>query len=310
MKRLAVLTITLITFVVASNLVPPPSHAERPINTVTVEPASLNFDMSGSTDKKVSTVTIHNDYTSDIRMLAEFKGIDETGGKIVPNGDPSQVILNTLKLSATEFIVPAHGVYYLTVLATDNGSLSPGGHYATLVLSNQNTKPAQSSVQSEVSLGIFIVKRDGLISNVVLTDHILDRKYFAFPKALSVELLNDGNAHITPRGSAQITDNKNTVIAEGVFNPDSKIILPGKRFNQQLQFSKNNSLLPKRLKLEIRYRADGIDEPKVYQKYFWYIPSFYLYLVIFLVILVTFLIIWRRQKPDIRHKSKIVAKST
>lgn len=311
MKNLAYVVLGLAVVIIVSNFRVPHTLAQRPANTVTIEPASLNFNMSGSSDKQVSMVTIHNDYDTDLRMSVKFKGIDETGGKIVPQGDPSAVILDTLKLGATEFGVPAHGVYFLTILATDNGTLPAGGHYGTLVLSDKTNQAGQSSIQTEVSLGIFIVKRDGLISKIELTSHLLARKYFTFPKSLSVELLNDGNAHEIPRGSAQVIDRRNNVLAEGVFNKDSRIILPGKRFNQQISLDKGkNSYLPQRLRLEIRYRADGMDEETTYQKYFWYVPAMYLYLAIAVSILAVIFMLRRKLKIDTKNKSKITTKIT
>lgn len=301
MRHFKLVLLAVIATIAIAGFATVPAYAQGTKNAITVQPASLYFDLSGAADKKVSMLTIQNDYDIELSMTAELKGIDETTGKIVPIGDPDEVILNSLKISETEFSVPPHGKYFLTVVASDSGAIPPGGHYATLVLSDQTGSGQQSSILSQVSVGIFLVKRDGLVAKLELTKHTLNNAIFRLPITVDLELFNDGNVHLTPRASVRILDSNNNVVGEAVFNESSQVLLPNKLMPVQSDIKNvKNFYVPKKLTLEISYRADEIDGVKTYKETFWYVPVAYAYIAIGFAL---FLIYWGvKNRENIKEK--------
>lgn len=287
MKRTVFVAIALCIFAIASQF----THVAATdglANTISVSPATLSFELTQENSQKVSTLTIRNDYDSAIDLNASLQGIDVNAGKVLPVGEPSAAILETLKLSETAFRIPAHENYYLKVTATDSSGLAAGGNYATLVLTN-NTGSAQRSgvVVPKLSVGIFVVKRQGETQNTILTKAQRLGRRFGLPVAVSLEFLNDGNTHTIPRASIQIIDTDRRVVSEGIFNQDSKILLPGQKLQQNVPLTQHvRAFVPQRLTMRVQYRHEGSDSIKIYEQKFWYIPPVYFMLVVTGVMLV------------------------
>jgi len=274
MKNVIVLSLLLLSFVV----IPKSASAQSQINTLSIEPAVLNLELD-SDNKTSSIVVITNQYDSEIKLVSELKGIEDQSGRIIPSGDVDSVVENSVKLSATDFSIPPHSRYFLTVTVNDSPELTAGGHYATLVFTDKSKAAEKSSIKFQLSVGIFITKKQGAIKKIELTKHEFTKNRFSFPSSASLEFINDGNVHLTPRGYLRIYDKK-MVYYETVLNTQSKVILPLKRYAQELQINiQDSSWLPKKITTELGYRGDGIADAKFYKEYFWYIPLRFLLIV-------------------------------
>lgn len=270
------------------------SSAQGVENTITAEPARLEFAISDSGEDASTLVTLINQYDTPVKLTAEFKAIDDISGRIVPAGDVSDSLSRSLRVSESEFTIPAHSKHFLTVIVTDTAQLPAGGQYATLLLSDLTTTKANSNVQSQIALGIFISKAQGQTLKVVLSRSDIERKRFQFPTNMYLEFLNDGDVHAVPRGYVRIYDN-DTMYYETILNTRSETIMPTKRLEQALDIPQVVRWWPKKVTVEIGYRADGLNESSVSVEDFWYVP-FYLWPLAVSVLTVTTLgIAFRRQ---------------
>ena len=278
--RTLVILLALVCLLLSSHVYAQQSGAGE--NTITAEPAQLDFEVNENNEDISHIVTLTNQYDVPVELAAEFKSIDEDAGRIIPTNELSQPLASALSLSSSTFSIPAHSHYFLTVGLRDVDMLPAGGQYATLVLTQLvKQKANQDVVQPQLSIGIFVTKMQGREVKVLLGEHALIRKRFRFPTKLKIGLLNDGNVHIVPRGYVRLYD-KNRMYFETVVNQQSQLLLPKKQFEQTINIPKIEHWLPTKLNFEMGYRAEGVDEVKLYREEFWYIPS-YLFWVIALM---------------------------
>lgn len=238
----------------------------------TISPATLSLKVSADSPTQSATITITNQYTSDLHLSAELYGIDEGAVRIVPTGKPAAAVTSAVDLSATELTIPAHGYQTLMVTVTDSTELSDGGHYATLVLSEQSEKAVNSVFHSAASIALFIIKDQNIRTNVQLVGSSMPHNLFTFPSSGTVTLKNLGNTHIVPRGSVSIYSG-DTLVGKAIINTESQILFPTKQADYKVAFDRYGSLLlPHKLRVLTMYRIDGSDVQLMKESFFWYIP--------------------------------------
>lgn len=242
-----------------------------PENTISVDPAQLNLGLPDKDSSATATVTVSNNYAVPITLNAELKGIDTSAGKIVPTGDLDPQLAQTLRLSETSLTIPPQSKRLLRVQATNNPALQPGGHYATLVLSQASSAP-KLGIKPQLSVGIFVVKEQGKTLLMRLVKQQLGRPFLGWPQTLQLDFLNDGNTHVVPRGYVRLSD-AHRVYAESVLNSESTVILPAKHYTTKVSnLGTGTAWLPKKITLEVGYRTDGNNDMAVTKRTFWYVP--------------------------------------
>jgi hypothetical protein len=254
--------------------------AQQP-NQLTVTPAFINVELSDANVQQKTQIAITNTYASNIELTASLKGIDEIGGKLVPAGDIEPELNQAIKLSQTELTAVTKETTILEVSVLNLPSLSTGGHYASLVLSQKPKNGQQSAYTSQISISIFIVKIGGERRSVDAGITASNQNIFRPPSQLTVVFKNTGNTHITPRASVLVTTTTGQLVAKGVANTASQPLLPGKSISSAISLKKTRFLwMPQKLKQTISFRVDGSDAVKNQQKNFWYIPPVFLMLLV------------------------------
>lgn len=248
-------------------------YAQTAPGAITVEPSSLEFRLEQGESQQFE-VKIQNEYDTSVTLQAELQSIEGDSGRILPAGPLSAELASAIKISEGRLTIPARETRTLTVTAQDTATLAAGGQYASLVISNLTGEGEVSSVRPQISVGIFLIKKQGEIQKIELSKIELARKRFQFPTRLGLEFINDGNVHLVPRGYVRVQD-KGTVYFEAILNMQSQMILPNERFSQELSLYANPSgLFPRIVSFEMGYRADGMEEVKIYREEFWYVPWF------------------------------------
>lgn len=277
-----------------------PSLASAQKNTISVSPAQLNFEIN-NTKQSTTDLLVSNSYDVPIVFSAEFKGIDKNSQLILPEKDLDNSLVGSLKLSETIFEVPANSSHKITVTVNDYDKLASGGHYATLVVSEKNSKKtSNSSISYLVSVGMFIVKRPGDVTKLslklVFPDHL---SIFSLPQKVKLTAANEGNIHFVPRASVQIVDSGEKEVGRGVFNEKSSILLPGRAYDESVQLKYDHkSFFPEKLNVLVSYRVDGSDKIETFEKHFWHIPISFV-VVSMITLLLGFLAVVKI------HKSKV-----
>ena len=277
--------------------------AQSTTGGISVAPSQLQFSLPGSSGSQQQDISIVNNYPVSINLSAQFKGIDEASGSLVPAMTLDKTLANSLSVSQTIFTIPAHGSQQLTVQVTNSAALAPGGHYATLVLT-QAAAPGQTlSVQAALAISLFIIKTDGATLSFELTDVKSNGFLFRLPDQIGLTFRNTGNTHIVPRAVISLTANNATrLYAKGVANQNSVPIFPGQTWQENVTLRQlGHTWLPQRLQLAVTYRADGTDNPQTMFKSVWYIPPLYPLLLVLLCVGGLAIKFWHRRKRLGKH---------
>ncbi len=256
---------------------------------IRVSPAQLEFNLTPTKLTQVHTIELTNSYDVNQRMSAEFQAIDETGARLVPNGSLDETFTSALKLSATDILVPAKGSYTLQV-AVDATRLAGGGHYASLVLTQQSNSLLPQGYRSAIAVNLFVIKDENIRTNLILTGSTIGATLFSMPTSGTLTFKNLGNTHVVPRASISIYD-KNELVSKAVVNQTSAPLFP----NQQSSFigkfdSYKTILIPKKLRSIVVYRIDGSDIQLTSESTFWHVPLIPIAVIVSLVVA---LFVWR-----------------
>ena len=250
-------------------------RAEAPGNTITVEPAVADIELVASETQKRATFTITNTYNVPVELTLELKGIDQEQGAIIPKDNIDDELSASIKLSETLVTIPEQSSYVASMIVLNTDQLAPGGHYATLVITQQKVGTEEVSIKQAVSVGLFIVKRGGQLRDIEPTTVLYNRWPFQLPSSGDITLKNIGNVHVVPRASITVYDANGRLISKGVFNEDSRRVLPGKELSQRVNMNRFLSLwLPQKIKINFEYRADSVEEYRFSETVLWYIPPY------------------------------------
>jgi hypothetical protein len=123
-------------------------------------------------------------------------------------------------------------------VSIDKDRLTPGGHYASIQAEIvQPEEEGQVPIKGILSTLIFVRTSTGNErENMSLETHQMQKNFLGFPQGLSIRLKNSGNVELVPYGLIEIRDMFGNVVAKGILNEGSLIILPQsiRRFDIQI----------------------------------------------------------------------------
>ncbi|MFZ1484315.1 MAG: hypothetical protein WAS36_04880, partial [Candidatus Saccharimonadales bacterium] len=225
---------------------------------ISVAPAQLEFNLDSNISTQTKTIEISNSYDVSQRLSAEFQAIDESGARLVPNGPLESSFAKTLKLSATDILVPAKGKYTLQI-AVDASSLKGGGHYASLVLTQRSNSVLPQGFRSAIAINLFVIKDENIRTNLTLVSSTFGNTPFSMPSTATLTFKNLGNTHVVPRASVSVYD-KDELVSKAVVNQTSVPLFPDQQASFTGKFDTYKStLIPKKLRSIVVYRIDGSD---------------------------------------------------
>ena len=190
---------------------------------------------------------------------AELGGVslDREGASKSKYGLASQMRVE----GATEgILLPRGQVTKLPILIDNSTDLAPGGHYgAALVGLSDATQSSGSnvSVRQELVSLFFVKKQGGEQYGLDLQDLAVDNPR-ALPDKVTMRFANTGNVHVVPRGYVEVTDPGGKLIAKGIINPESTLVMPEstRQFVSLLQ-PVASSNVPGVYRVTAYYRYDG-----------------------------------------------------
>lgn len=272
---------------------------------ISVAPAQLEFNVDSKVATQTKTIEISNSYDASQRLSAELQAIDETGARLVPNGALESSFAKTLKLSATDILVPAKGNYKLQI-AVDATSLSGGGHYASLVLTQRSNSVLPQGYRSAIAINLFVIKDENIRTNLKLVTTSIGSTLFSMPTSGSLTFQNLGNTHVVPRASISVYD-KEELVTKAVINQSSAPLFPEGQAKYTGKFDTYKAvLLPKKLRVLTLYRIDGSDIQLSKESTFWYVP---LLPIAVCMALGVALFVWRRKIWRIAKRIKSFIRS-
>jgi hypothetical protein len=229
-----------------------------PLKEVTLGPGLLEAD---------TTVTLKNTSGQDLSatvQAVDFKSLDEYGGVSLENvGAPATKysLAKWMHLPAGNMVdLPKGQTETIPVTIENTKDLTPGGHYGAVLISVTSTNAqAPNTVgfkQQLVSL-IFVKKLGGEVYGLQLASLKPDTTA-AVPEAITLHFKSTGNVHVVPRGYVTVTDPHGKLVAKGIINEASTIILPGtERQLVTLLQPIASTTASGRYKITAYYRYDG-----------------------------------------------------
>lgn len=216
--------------------------------------------------------------------IVDFGSLDESGGVAFLGSKLSDWqkrygLASWVSLEKDSVIIAPQSSEKINVMINNKDSLSPGGHYAGLMASlvndEQSGKNTVGIKQVFTSL-IFAKKIGGEKYDLFLNSADFNNFYaLKIPDEMKLRFQNRGNVHVVPRGLITITDPLSRIVAKGVINEESSIIIPESfRMYPVMIRSDIPVFFPGRYTMEVSYRYDGVNDFSNEQFSFYYFGKF------------------------------------
>ncbi len=216
--------------------------------------ANTDVGISNNTDQTLNATI----------KVVDFKALDEFGGVSLGQvGAPVSKygLANWMTLPRGNSLILTKGQSTDIKIDIDNrADLTPGGHYgAVVVTASSPNSPTGNKInfkQELVSL-LFLKKLGGEHYGLELKS-IINSAGSSIPTSVATRFRSTGNVHVVPRGYVNVTDPAGKLVAKGIINTESTIILPGseRQLTTLLQPVADSSRAGK-YKLTAYYRYDG-----------------------------------------------------
>ena len=257
----------------------------------------------------------NNDSLSQTLSLSaiDFGTMDESGGVAFLGTKPNDWqkkygLASWISLEKDIIIIAPKSSEKINVMIDNKDSLSPGGHYAglmgMLINDAQSGKNTVGINQVFASL-IFAKKIGGEKYDLLLNRADLNNFYtLKIPDEVKLRFQNSGNVHVVPRGTITLTDPFRRVVASGVINPDSSIIIPESFRTYPVAIrAVSPAFVPGRYFMTVQYRYDGKDGFSKVQYPLYFFGLFSIISALFIILTILFLIKKRHDFKRSKDKS-------
>lgn len=240
---------------------------------LSISPMFQEIILENNEKEKVFEVSIANttEAMTTLRLsVLDFGSLDESGGVAFLGASHDL----EKKYALASFMQPEKDVVTLSpgeiqkvrITIENRDSLSPGGHYAALILKSGDDIPRTDSekhiaLNQVFSVLVFVKKVGGEIYDLSFTSSEYRKNIVMLPEAIKLRFQNAGNVHVIPRGIVTITDPLGRVVEKGIINPESGIIMPETfRIYPVVISMLDRAFVPGRYRIDIAYRYDGKDD--------------------------------------------------
>lgn len=273
-------------FVVAILLFPQGRvHAENVSHGITISPAFQEITLGEKDAKTDFFVSITNTTESLITLrisVFDFGSLDESGGVAFLGAsndlEKKYALASWIRPEKDVFMLGPNETKKILVTIENRDALAPGGHYGALTFKTENDSDG-STVGDAIAVNqlfttlLFVKKIGGEIYHLELKGSEYENSSIRFQDMLRLRFQNSGNIHVVPRGVVTVSDPIGRVVAKGIINEESSIILP-ETFRiypvrlKPILFS----FMPGRYTMEIGYRYDGKEDFATTNFQFFFVP--------------------------------------
>jgi hypothetical protein len=276
---------------------------------ITLSPAVVQAEVASTESEHQLTFKITNNkpVTQNIDISsADFNTLDESGGLVFVGTNPTKLqkkygLATWLRLPQTSVTLAPRQTAEVQAIISNEASLAPGGHYGAFMLSltdeSQPSGTNKVAVHPIASSLLFINKVGGDTHRLRLTAADTDGNIFKLPKTVTLRFYNDGNTHLIPRGTVTITDPRGKLVAKGIINENSNIILPEtyRRFSVSLNRT-STALIPGKYKIITSFRFDGYDQFRSYQSSQYLLTPPLLVIALLIVVIIIAIVVFLSYK--------------
>jgi hypothetical protein len=260
-------TLAIIGGVLALQFSPP--KCEAAIQGITVSPFLQQVDINAADTTKTFSLTLTNNTQSAQQLTLSTQDVgslsDSGGIRFISRSDYQQRYgLTSWIALATDLVDLNPGQSKAVEVTIENKtSLQPGGHYGVVIAYVASATPQASDgvqISQQLTSLIFVTKHGGEHYDLSLKAVAPNGNWLHLPDTVRLQFYNPGNVHVIPRGIVSLKNAAGHVIAHGVINDDSNIILPDASRQIYVKLSLPNTALqlPGPYSISVDYRYDGL----------------------------------------------------
>jgi hypothetical protein len=270
-----------------------------------VSPAFENVTVRADQRQVEYNLKISNRNAADQNFrlsVVDFGSLDEQGGVAFLGQPTSELehkygLASWMKLEKDAVFVPAGTSTQVMVTVDNRESLAPGGHYGAVLVTavTENGQPSgdRVGVRQVLSSLVLATKEGGGAPGLRLAGQTANGGFWRLPSLVEQRYQNTGNVHVTPRGVVAVKDPRGVVVARGVINEGSNVILPEsfRRYKTAVR-PVGLAWLPGRYVVEASYRYDGTDQFEVQRLGIWYVGAAIVWVVAGLAVVAAIVLAW------------------
>ena len=239
-------------------------------NGITISPTLKELVLSSGLVEARNAITITNRSGRDLSAVVkvvDFSSLNQSGGVAFGQAGTAASkypLANWMILPLGKNVsLPNGQATQIPVNVQNRSDLAPGGHYGAVVVTTSTAGTATNNLvgfkQELVSL-LFVKKLGGEQYGLNL-DNLQADETRHIPSSVSLKFASTGNVHVVPRGYVTVSDGRGKVVAKGIINPESSLVLPGssRQFVTLMQ-PVAESNIPGRYAVTAYYRYDGLDQ--------------------------------------------------
>jgi hypothetical protein len=183
-----------------------------------------------------------------------------------------------------------------TVRLRNTATLAPGSQLADLVVMHQSAGGRNISVAPAVRMPLTLIKLDGAVTSLGLTEWRTPRVAASLPDSSSLVLRNTGNMTAIPRGYISVEDRGGRVLAHGTINTASAAVTPGQQLDLKTSLTSTGSIwLPGVYKTKLAYGLGGDSGARTVTASFFYVAWWHLAILAGLIVGIFYLTKFLRQ---------------
>jgi len=251
-----------------------------------ISPPLIDMVINQADNEKSFVLNISNHSpSSEVFKLSvlDFGSLQESAGVAFFGFEKKELenkysLASWIKLEKDAFVVDPDQTLPVKITIINRQSLSPGGHYGAILvkLDDQNSDQTRlvGLTQNYASL-IFVKKTGGEVYGLDLAETNFKPNPIIMTKEINLRFENVGNVHLVPRGKVEIEDPRGKLVAKGIVNSDSAIIMPESFRNYFVKINKVDKIFwPGKYSLKVGFRHQGLEEFKYYQTGFFYFGDY------------------------------------
>lgn len=234
---------------------------------ITISPPLKELSISSDLITANTSITLTNKTGTNLNgsvRLVDFMSQNQFGGVALGQvGAPSATygLAKWMSLpNGSTVALPNNAPTTIPVTIDNRADLAPGGHYGAVVVTTSTADSAAGNKvnfkQELVSL-LFVKKLGGEQYGLDLQSFTAGKGSGA-PDNVTLKFKSTGNVHVVPRGYVEARDSAGKLVAKGIIDPESTLVLPGtsRQFITLLQ-PVAPSVGTGRYKITAFYRHDG-----------------------------------------------------
>lgn len=260
---------------------------------------SIFFELENNTDQ-----------TLEFRFEAiPYTTVDYVGSLSFLNPTLNEAVgtVSFVTFDVDRVMIEAKSKKKIDVHVQNRPNLSPGGHYIAIVSRLVSEEDAQQKIIPAVGSLLMIHKKDGEQVNLSLRSVENAAKGVVFHLADTVELSfeNQGNIHVTPRGTITVTDLFNRVVQQGTINENSSLVLPGMRRIIGVKMATSRRVVPiSFLTLDVKGTVQGHESGFTHQSSYFYIAPWILVVGTLLIICLPLSFLFLKKRKHARQNNQ------